>query len=495
MDFAAWAEANGLDLTAATPAQKRAYQAAWRAEGNADGDAPPADPLAESRARDAREARRVADIRAACGDDGETAEAAILGGWEVSRARDAAELKRLRQSRVTAPQSTAVPGSLPAGTNANEVLAAALAQAIGSPDVERRHKADALQVAHERFRGRLTLSQLLVLGAQANGYQPGAGERVHDGNLRELLGHAFPRPGANVSTVSLSGILGTSAYKELLAGYMEEDQTWREVSAVKSLKDFKAVTAYRMFDDMGAEEVGPDGKMKHGKVSSESYTRQAKTFAKMFALTRRDLINDDLSAFEDIRNRLGRGAAQKFNDVFWTEWLADGSTNWTSGRTNYITGSTTNLAADGVGLGLGVKAFRQMVGPSADGSKRIGGRPEILLVPPELEQVADQLYTASNLTAVKASDANIYAGKYRPVVSAWLSDSAFTGYSTTAWWLLRNPATMAAVHVSFLNGQQTPTVESADADFDTLGIVFRGYHDFGCDFAEYLAGVKSKGAA
>jgi hypothetical protein len=49
--------------------------------------------------------------------------------------------------------------------------------------------------------------------------------------------------------------------------------------------------------------------------------------------------------------------------------------------------------------------------------------------------------------------------------------------------------------VSFLNGNETPTVESADADFDTLGIQSRGYHDFGCDQAEYLCGIKSKGAA
>ena len=54
---------------------------------------------------------------------------------------------------------------------------------------------------------------------------------------------------------------------------------------------------------------------------------------------------------------------------------------------------------------------------------------------------------------------------------------------------------MPMIVVSFLNGMQTPTVESAEADFNTLGIQFRGYHDFGCDFAEYLCGVKSKGAS
>ena len=136
-----------------------------------------------------------------------------------------------------------------------------------------------------------------------------------------------------------------------------------------------------------------------------------------------------------------------------------------------------------------------MRSPSADGSKKLNARPEILLVPPELESIAETLYRNTNLGQVANSSANIYANKYRPVVCAWLSDSAFTGYSTTAWYLFQNPAVMAPMCVSFLNGSQTPTVESADADFDQLGVQFRGYHDFGCDQAEYLAGIKSKGAA
>ena len=39
------------------------------------------------------------------------------------------------------------------------------------------------------------------------------------------------------------------------------------------------------------------------------------------------------------------------------------------------------------------------------------------------------------------------------------------------------------------------TIESSAANSDSFGVDFRGYHDFGCDRAEYLAGVKVKGAA
>ena len=74
-----------------------------------------------------------------------------------------------------------------------------------------------------------------------------------------------------------------------------------------------------------------------------------------------------------------------------------------------------------------------------------------------------------------------------------LSDADYTGNSATAWYLFGE--LLKPVAVSFLNGNQNPTVESADADFSTLGVQFRGYHDFGVDLAEWLSGTKSKGAA
>jgi len=41
----------------------------------------------------------------------------------------------------------------------------------------------------------------------------------------------------------------------------------------------------------------------------------------MFSLTRTQIINDDMSAFDDLRTRIGRGAAKKLNKVFWTKFL------------------------------------------------------------------------------------------------------------------------------------------------------------------------------
>lgn len=458
------------------------------------------DLVASMRRQASAESLRIAEVQAKSSGHPMITAKAISEGWSV----DKTELAVLRASAA----QRAPAGHVRTPDNSPQVLEAALCVARKIPNTEKQYTDQVLQAAHTQYRGRVGLQQIILQAAMQNGYQGGVGERIHNGNLRDILSYAMPPNNpqlrAAFSTVSLPNILSNVANKELLTGYEETDTAWREVAVTKSVSDFKQVTSYRMLDNMEYEALGPAGEIKHGTLGEESYTRQAGTYAKMFSLTRTNIINDDLGAFDDLRNRLGRGSGMKLNKVFWSTFMAALGTLFTSGRTNYISGSTTNLGVDGVGLGLGVTAFRKMTSPSADNTKRVnanpgagmGGRAEILLVPPELESAAEVIYRNQNLSnAVGNSSANIYANKYRPVVAWQLSNSGYTGYSTTQWFLLNNPSFLSAMVVSFLNGQETPTVEQADADFDTLGIQFRGYHDFGCDTAEYLAGVMSKGAS
>ena len=516
MSFEDWVKSLGLDFSTMNPEQQAALQDAYAAKMKvAAADNMPekkpepmaavapttaaaaaqVDLMAGFRQNLAAEHRRASAINAAAGGFHDIAATAIEQGWSVEKTELEALKRQTAQNRTRPTSFTAAQGS----GDQTRILQAALSVARG-------HKADKhftdaeLQAAHSQYRGRVGLQQVIIQAAAANGMPIHVGSRLHDGNLREALQYASGQNlQAAFSTVSLPGIFSNLANKELLAGFEEEDNNWEEISDVKSVSDFKTHTSYRLNDEMEYEELGPGGVMKHGKISEESYNRSADTYAKMFSLTRRDIINDDLGAFDDLRVRLGRGAARRLNRLVWTTFLANHTTFWTSARTNYIEGGTTVLGTDGVGLSLGVKAFRQRKSPLVTGAEEtsrmtLGGRATKLLVPPELEAVAEALYVARNVSAVKTSDANIHANKYRVVVASELSDSVYGGgYSPTAWYLFGD--TLKPVVTSFLNGQRSPTVESADADFNTLGIQFRGYHDFGCSQSEYLAGVKSKGAA
>lgn len=381
-----------------------------------------------------------------------------------------------------------------------KVIEAALAVSCGLPDIEKHYSEKVLEAVDRSglARGGFSIQTMLMEAAHANGYSCRPGERIHTGNLRTVLEYALPpaaiRAHLGFSTTSLPNILGAVANKMILTGYNEDDQTWREIAEVKPVANFYTQNHYRMLDSLEYEEVGSGGEIKHGTLGEETYTSRAKTYGKMLGLTRTQIVNDDLGAFGDIRERLGRGAAKKFNTVFWTAFI-DNSAFYTTALTNYITGATTNLGTDGVGLGLVLAAFRQMTTPTADGSKRVGMglNPSIVLVPPELEVNALLAYRNTNLGAVASSSANIFQNRFRPVVQWRLSNSSFTGNSTKAYYVFGDR--VKPMLVTFLNGQQAPTVESTDADFDTLGILFRGYHDWSADKSEYLAGIKSKGEA
>ena len=90
---------------------------------------------------------------------------------------------------------------------------------------------------------------------------------------------------------------------------------------------------------------------------------------------------------------------------------------------------------------------------------------------------------------------NPHAGKFEVVNSAYLGNAAISGYSTKAWYLFADPNRLPAVEVAFLNGVDRPTVEKTDADFNTLGIQFRGYIDFGVREQDFRGALKMKGEA
>jgi hypothetical protein len=444
------------------------------------------------------DAHKLAEVKASAMKDAVLLKAkAIEQEWSplqfeaaAVKAASAVELELVRAGRPTGPAIHTSRRDL-----SNDVLQAAAMNSLGMK-TDGEFKPEVLEAAHKNFRN-MGLQELILACANAAGYI--GRQRIGRDNMSDVMRYAMPPVYASsFSTVSLAGILSNTGNKSILEGFQEEDDAWRQLADVVTVSNFYQRTRYRMLDDMEYELLGPNGEIAHGKVGEESFTHSAKTYAKMFAITREQIINDDMSAFNDVRTRLGRGAARKMVKLFWTSFM-DNSSFFTAGRTNYITGATSNLGTDGVGLQEGILAYRKLKSTDkkqvGKGNSGVGGtsigKPSLLVVPPELEFIADKLYTSGNLSTTQ--DDNIHRNKYKPIVVNELSDSAYTGNSTKIWYLFGS--VLKPMTVSFLNGVQTPTVESSEVDFNQLGIQFRGYHDFGVDQAEWLSGIKSKGEA
>jgi len=442
------------------------------------------DPVADMRARAAAETKRIAAIRKVCdGDHADIEAKAIEEGWDATRC----ELEVLRASRPKAP---AVHVRDDDGVTGQVLEAACLMTGgITGDDVLKTHGEKTVEAADTRFRGGIGLQELLLEAAWANGY---TGRSFRDS--RSVLRYAFAhRVEAAFSTIDIGGILSNVANKFLLEGFFGVERVWRNICAVRNVSDFKTVTSYRLIGKDQYEIVAPGGELKHGSLGEESYTNKADTYGLLLSVDRRDVINDDLGAITTVPRKLGRGSGLKINDVFWTIFLGNSAFFKTANK-NYISGADTALTIDG--LTKSEVTFMDQV--DGDG-KPIGVMPVLMLVPTGLSALGTQLFKSLELRDTTASTkypvANPHQGKYRVEVSRYLANASYTGNSAKAWYLLADPNDLPVIEVAFLNGQESPTIETAEADFNVLGVQMRGYHDFGVALQDPKGGVKAKGEA
>lgn len=425
----------------------------------------------EIRAEALAETNRITAIRDVCGGKyGDIEAQAIDEGWTEQQT----ELAVLRASR---PKPTLSFGRREASSKA--VLEAALLAHMGCDHLAEKHLgADTTQQAHE-----LRATNLIDLCRAALMLDGKEAPHGREGLIRAAL-----------STFSLPVALGDAANKVLMESYAESPATWRAFAAVKSTNDFKDHTGVRPSDTGELQQLPPGGEIKHGSVKEATYTFSVDTFAKMLRIDRRDIINGDLSLFDDTARSLGRAAMRSLSDLVYKVLLANANAFFGTPRGNFDAGAPTALSSAALATGIA-----KMLAQRDDENRDLDIRARTLLVPPELQQTAKELLQsdfiqrASNDLPTGNALKNSVSLEVEPRLS---NANRFTGTSTKAWYLFANPMDMALV-VAFLQGKQSPTVEffGSDADPNTLAATWRVYFDFGAALADHRAAYKAKGEA
>jgi hypothetical protein len=496
----AWAESMGIDVENATTEQQEKIEANFTTSQLVT---PPKKRVKLDEGIDAKQAETdridaITDIALNACDKRpyeikaikELAQQGIDGKWGVDKFR-----LELLEATTMAP-GVGVFSSKRDGQLTNDVLEAALCQAGNLPDIEKQFDEKVLDAAHKRFRGRIGLKQLFLLCAQANGF--------NDGNMDvtlEVQRAAFrmtaPRQhihAAGFSTIDISDIVSNVANKFVFRGWNAVDQTPLRIAKIQNVRDFKTATTVSLTDSVRYEQVAGDGEIKHGTLGELSYTNKADTYAKMLAITRQDIINDDTGALTDVPMKLGNGAMKLLNHIFWTEFLSGVSTSFfASGNSNINTGVADMTLA---GLAATETIFLNQTNP--DGTP-LGMEAAIVLVPSALKATASALLDPQSVIVSGASagmsNINVFRGRFRLESSPYISNSTYTGNTSTAWWLLADPNVLPVIAIAALNGNVMPTVETADAEFNVLGVQMRGYSDVGVNFQEYRGGVHADGGS
>jgi hypothetical protein len=436
------------------------------------------------------EVKRITAIRHVCaGKHGDIEAKAIEEGWDATRT----ELEVLRASR---PQGPAIlTGSKAPSASAIE---AALCLSVRMPEekVLAWYGEQTVETAQSPDLRGMGLHELFYHVIQAAGKHTRPG-RMNDDTIRTAFeaDRTLRAAALGFSTISLSGILSNVANKALLESYSAIEAVAPRICAATDVNDFKQITRYRLTGQGTFEKVAPDGELKHAQLTEESYSNQVETYGKIISLTRQMIINDDLGAFLQIPRILGRQSALTVETAVFTLLLANPNSFFSTTNKNFFSGADTFLQISSL-----TTAEQLFLDQTDKDGKPILISPAILLVPSSLKVTAQQLMTETRVNETTTTDKpkpgnNPHAGKWIPLATPYLNNKSIPGFSATAWYLFANPADVAAMEIAYLRGQRTPVIESGETDFDTLGMKWRGYFDFGVNVQDFRAAVKSKGAS
>ncbi|CAN5597799.1 hypothetical protein BH11PLA2_BH11PLA2_45860 [soil metagenome] len=297
------------------------------------------------------------------------------------------------------------------------------------------------------------------------------------------------------STISLPLILANTANKILLDSFMATSTTYNRFCRIGTNVDFKESGRYRLTAKGAFEKVAPDGEIKHVGFVESGVTSQLDTYGAMLGLSRQMIINDDLGAFIAAPKSLGRMSAIAVEKAVYTLLLANTGSFFATGNANNLTGAGSVLAA--AGLAAAYKKFKEQTDANGDPTLI---EPSVLLVPGALDITARQLMRDVQVVATTTANTPLPSGNpwanLAEVVAAPYLGSSFglTGASDVQWFLTTGPGDFAIMEVSFLDGKSEPTVDTAEMDFNKLGVQMRAYLDFGVNFLEPRGGVRNVGA-
>ena len=410
------------------------------------------------------ERERVASVIAACKGHDDIMAKAGKEGWTAAKAelaclkaeKAAAEQARIEASRPGAPAIIDLKNS--ASKDAKTVTAAAcMGAAMSDSAVEAAFKGVDLDAAHDLKVTRLSD----IFAAFGFNYRPG-----NDAEMSKAIKAAF-------SSADIPDVLSNVAHKFVLAGFGAVGEGWREISRPVAVTDFKAVKGVRLVMGGLLKPLAKGGELQHVDLSDDSRSIQAATKGSIVGITREDLINDDLGVLATIPERFGQMAGRTINkDVV-------GALSTTGSDYGANTSGALSLAnlASAYALAMGIK--------DANGDP-IGPMPDRILCAPGNYITALNIYQSEQITGASSEKGktNVLRGVLKPITSPYLSGTAYRLFS----------ASFPLVDVAFLNGVQTPVVETANADFAQLGISMRCYFDFGASAGELKAAVYSTGA-
>jgi hypothetical protein len=325
-----------------------------------------------------------------------------------------------------------------------------------------------------------------------------------------------------MTTSDFPYLFGDILDRQVLANYQEAPQTYRNYCKINTVSDFRLVKRFRVdgseavLPAVGQQEEYPESKLTDG-----GYSYQVSKFGRRTPFAWETIINDDLSALEDIPRRYGRAARrseEKFATTLFSSSSGPLSTLYSAGNKNQVIKTNGAVSADNPAFSInGMQdALIVLMSQKDKDGEPIAIESVEVVYPPALHVIVENVLNATQLwlnenggaTNTRLISTNWMKGMLRPDLNYYLP-IVDTTHGSTAWYLFASPANgRPALEVGFLRGHETPEIfmkqpnavrvgggpiNPTDGDFDTDSVQYKIRHVFGGTQLDPVMTVASTG--
>lgn len=269
----------------------------------------------------------------------------------------------------------------------------------------------------------------------------------------------------DINSATFSFVLGNTLGRRLVAVY--NDFKYREellISIRKPVKDFRTQEAVLIggFADLATVDPEAADYQEIAGVTDEESTYAILQKGNILTITRKAIINDDISIVQRLINALGRAARRTHAKYVWDKFISNA--NCTDG-TAWFTGPHGNLGATALSHATALIAYLALANMTEkDSGEPIGWlddpgvKPALvgsMTLMPTIEQIANEefYYSANDLTT---KIPNPLYGKVVAAPFSLLTDA-------NDWGLILPPNVGDIVEMGYLNGRQEPEMFLADS--------------------------------
>lgn len=298
-------------------------------------------------------------------------------------------------------------------------------------------------------------------------------------NPMQMVGMAFTH-----STSDFGNILTDVAYKSLITGWEEAEETFEKWTKKGQLSDFKTAHRVGLGGFPSLRRVREGAEYKYVTIGDKGETIALATYGELFSITRQAIINDDMNALTDIPVKLGHAAKATIADLVYAVLtengkLSDGMALFGSDRKNTLTGG---MDVDTISKG------RTLMRQQKEGERSLNIRPAFILVPTALETQAIQVIGSGS---VKGADVN--ASIMNPVrnIADIIVEPRLDDASEKDWYMAARQGS-DTIEVAYLNSIDTPYIDQQEG-FTSDGVTTKIRIDAGVAPLDYRGLVRVTG--